>query len=114
QVDLPCRERPSDEVIQNNVEAHPRRKAVSGGWPQIDWTKPVVRQARDVAFGHHLRFAIGGNGIEISGLIDHRLPRLTVVAAGRSEHEAADANPFGKLSQADACTMIDVVGEARV
>ncbi len=82
QADLPGRERPSHKIIQNNIEAQPRRKPVGRCGPQINGTKATARQARDVVLGHDFRLPVSRHWIERAGLINHFLAGLAVIAAG--------------------------------
>src|SRR5262249_21939100 len=76
------------------------------------WTEAIACEARNIALSGDLRFAIGRNGIQFAGLVNHCLACLTIIAAGRGKHEARNASLFSKLCQADACPMINVVSEA--
>src|ERR1700730_10246367 len=113
QVDLSGCEAPRDKVVQDDVEAHARRNAVSCRGPQKDGAETVPGKARDVALGHDLRRAVSRHGIESASLVNHRFAGLTVIAARRSKDKTRDPDLLGKLCHPHACAMIDLIGKFR-
>src|SRR5262245_1785841 len=112
QVNLSGRKCPGNEIVQDNVEALPRRQTVCSCRTQVNRTKAVARQTRDVTLRHYLRLAVRRHRVESATLINHRLACLTIVAARGSEYETTDARLFRELRYSNTRTMINLVRKA--
>src|SRR5215470_8282090 len=69
------------------------------------------RQLQQISLGPNLRDAIRCDGVEGRGLVEHRVARGAVVAAGRREQEPANTSLTCQGSEPDCGEVIDVVCE---
>src|SRR5215475_4780481 len=105
---------PSDKIVQNNIEAQPRRNPVGGGRTQEHRAEAIVGKRSDVALRPYLGITIGSDRIESTCLVDQPVAGTAIVAAGRSEYESSDPCLFGKLCDSHARSMVDFVRGFRV
>ena len=104
---------PGDKIVENDIETQSRRDAVGGGGAQEGRTEAISGELRDVPLGAHLRNAIGGQRLQLAGLIDHVVTSKPVVAARGGEQEPFDACLLAEFSDPHAGEMIDVVRQIR-
>ncbi len=109
------RQRPPDEVVENDVETEAWRDAVGGREPQRHRRELVAREGCQRALAAHLRLGIGREGCKRRGLVD-REPgaRGAVHAAGRREHEPRDSTGPSQLGEPGGRLVVDGVRQSLV
>ena len=112
--DLADRVGEAAEVVEDEVEALPRARAVGGGVAHEDRGEVVVHQLAHAFLDEDLAARIGGLRAERGGLGAHLVAAGAVGRAGRGLDEAPDAGGARLLGQADRALVVDVHGEAGV
>ena len=93
EIDKSGGDREGGQIVEDDVEAHTRRNAISGRRPEIDRAKSIACKGDDVALGPHLGIAVGCDRVQRARFINHVVARQAVIAAGRRKQEAPDARP---------------------
>src|SRR5690606_10472303 len=99
------------EVVQHDVEAHARARAVGGGVAEERGGEAVGSHGAHVAFHQRLALGVGGLGVYLGRLVDHVLFRHAVDAARRHVDEPFDAGGARELGQVDRTLVVDLVGD---
>ena len=113
-VNLPGSDRPRNEVVQHQIEAHPGRYAVGGGVTQKDRAEVVGCQRGDAGLGQTFAFAVGRNRVEGGVFIQHRVARRAVGAARGREQKTRDSCLACHFRQMHRPAMIDLIGQVGV
>src|SRR5271165_3165856 len=106
--------RPSNKIVEDNIETQTRRNSIGGGISHERGTKPIIRQGRHVALDEHFGLAIWGDGIECSRFVQKVVACSSIRAARGRKDEASDTGGLCQLRHVDRGTMIDVVGQLRI
>ena len=105
------RVRPAGEVVEDDVEAEPRRDAVDRRVAHRDDREPVASERREALLRAHLGLGVGGQRLERRPLVEQVVrSRRAVHRAGRREDEPPDAGGLGLSCDAQRRVEVDVVG----
>ncbi len=109
-LDLFGRPGQTGQVVQHNIEAHPRRRTIRGRVAQKGGREGIVGQLRHIPLDQH--FTLGVRGLRIGlRLLSHVGIRAdTIHTARRCVHEAADAYMLALFRQLNTATVVDGVG----
>src|SRR5919198_1648276 len=105
------RERPADEVVQDDVEAKAWRDTVRGRVAERDGGEAGVRELDEALLGADLRLRVGRERLERGVLVERVVAaRGAVHAARRGEDEPRDACLPGDPRQVQGALVVHVVG----
>ena len=88
------------EVVEDDVEAHPRRRAICGGVAQEHGAEVCTCHPSHIALHQYLAFGVRGLRVRSRGLVEEVTGARAVHAAGRGVDEAPDADGPGFLARA--------------
>ena len=103
------------QVVDDDVGAQPRGRAVGGGVAQVGRAEVVVGELGDQLLGHHLALAVGRHRVEVALLGDRRRRRRRRRASRRRRTgSAARRPPWPPAAMCAAPCGVDGVGRLRV
>jgi hypothetical protein len=106
----PCEGR---QVIDDDIEAHPRRRPITGRIAQEHRAEVIVRHRAHIPLHQDLALRVCGLRVDGCGLVQEVAGTRAIDAAGRRVDEPADARLAGGLGQADRAEVIDLVSDLR-
>jgi hypothetical protein len=106
--DLAGRERPRDQVVEDDIDTEARRDAVCSRVTHVHGRERVARQFRKTLLGPSLRLRIRAQRAQRRVLVRGNLVLGSAVhAAGRREHEEGDAGLLRSSRQLQGAIEVD-------
>ena len=114
QAHLAAGEGSAGEVVDDDVSAQARARAVRRGVAQVGRAEVLVGELADALLGHHLALAVRRHRVELAVLGDGAVAGCAVEAARGREDVPRDAGVPGDLRQVGCAVGVDRVGRVRV